>query len=279
MSQENGWRLAPGAHAVPDVDGALLLVSPTEQVARVQLPASDRVLLLAALAGECTPAQALQAASVPELLREVFDGCAAEGIAGPVPVEAPVNVGTVTVTGANPIALALADVLAAAGFDVVAAAEDTIAGDAGAGTDLLVACAGWLPDRRWQQVDAACHKDGRPWHRCHLEGTRIVMGPFSVPGGPSYCDTRTRRLAAAAWPDELEAVWRHLDAAVNLPPEPWPDPGVCALVAGLLAADVIAYRSGRRPPGADRQVVLDPTDLRWQAHPVLPVPTGIMVSR
>lgn len=253
-------RLAPGAHAVPEGADGLLLTTPAEEVARVHLPGGDRELLLDVLTGRRTADDALATAADPGLLAEVFDGCAAEGITGPPPAAA--TGGTVTILGDNPLSAVLMPLLATVGF--------TVADDG----DQLVSCAGWLPDAEWRRLDD--ERAERPWHRCHVEGTRLVVGPFSVPGAPTYLDTRTRRLAASAWPDELEALWHHLDTATDLPPVPWPDPGVLAVAAGLVVADLVAYRAGHRPPGADRQVVVDPADLAWHAHPVLPLPTGIM---
>jgi hypothetical protein len=257
---DSSRRLAPGAHAIPEGADGLLLTTPAEEVARVQLPEGDRDLLLEVLTGQLAVADALAGAEDPDLLSDVFEGCADEGITGPPP--AATTGGTVTVVGDNPVTAVLAPLLESAGFTVTADGE------------VLVSCAGWLPDAAWQRLDT--DRAGRPWHRCHIEGTRLVLGPFSVPGTPTYLDARTRRLAASAWPDELETLWRHLDAATDLPPVPWPDPGVLAVAAGLITADLVAHRAGRRPPGADRQVVIDPAGLTWSAHPVLPLPTGIM---
>lgn len=261
------WRLTPGSHAVPDGTGGLLLTTPTEEIAQVELPGPDRDLLLEVFAGLCPPAGALERAVDVELLREVLEAAEAEGITGPVPEQHDPAPRTAAVAGDNPLADAVRPVLAAAGFGT-AAADDA---------HVLVACAGFLPDEHWQRLDQQQAEAGRPWHRACLEGDRIVLGPFTVfPHGPTYRDTRTRRLASSSWPDELEALWRHLDAGKALPPEPWPDAGILAVAAGLIVADLCAHRDGRRPAGADRQVVIDPHTATWQAHPVLPVPTGIM---
>lgn len=271
--EKTRWQLAPGAHAVPEGADGLLLTTPDEEIARVHLPAGDRDLLLDVLSGRTAPGEALRAANDADQLAEVFDGCAEEGIAGPTPVSVPTLGGTVAVSGDNPLADALRQTLSCAGFDVARAGR----GHADLGSEVLVACAGWLPDQLWQQIDDQRTATGRPWHRCYVEGTRLVVGPFSVPGhGPSYRDTRIRRLAASAWPDELEQLWQHLGTAAALPQVPWPDAGVLAVAAGLITADLVAHRAGRTAPGIRRQVVIDPADLSWRAHPVLAIPTGMM---
>jgi len=139
--------------------------------------------------------------------------------------------------------------------------------------DLVVSCAGWLPDIRWRQIDSWSAEHGVGWHRVHAEGCRFVLGPFSVPGRTaSYADTRARRLAAAGLADELEGHWAHLDTAEDLPAVPWPAPGGVALIAGLLASDVLAWLSGQPVPTNGYQLEVDPATGSIQRHPVLPLP-------
>ncbi len=138
--------------------------------------------------------------------------------------------------------------------------------------ELLISCATWLPDRDWQQIDDWCRRHGTLWHRCHWEGTELVIGPLSVPGvTASYRDTRGRRLAAAGLPDELLAHWAYLDSDAPTPAAPG-DVTAAAVAAGLIAADVQAVRDGRPAPSAGHQLVFDPSSARLTRHPVLPLP-------
>lgn len=142
--------------------------------------------------------------------------------------------------------------------------------------DLVVACAGWLPDRRWRAIDAACAATRTPWHRTYVEGTRAVVGPFTAPGGTaSYEDTRARLLAATGDVHELLSFWAHLDAGAGVPPVPWADlggPGGAAMIAGLVAVDVLAALTGGTVPSEGAQLVVDPATATVERHPVLPLP-------
>ncbi|MGW1274384.1 hypothetical protein [Streptomyces sp. NPDC002491] len=145
--------------------------------------------------------------------------------------------------------------------------------------DVVVSCAGWLPDTHWRQVDAWCSKYGTPWHRCHAEGLRFVLGPLFVPGrSPGYADTRGRILAAADLPDELAAHWAYLDAGHRdaspyaLPPVPWPSDAATAVIAGLLVEDLLRHRAFGAAAADGVQLVLDPATATLDRHRVLPLP-------
>ncbi|MEO3856598.1 hypothetical protein [Acrocarpospora sp. B8E8] len=173
----------------------------------------------------------------------------------------------VCVSGDGPVARHVARLLEGVATVVVDGGPDA--------ADVLVACAGWLPDERWQGIDAG----GRVWHRCHVEGTRLVLGPMTVPGRTaSYRDLRGRRLAAAALPDELAGLWSYLDAGaagvVSLPPVPWPNAGAVALAAGLLVNDVLTWRATGLPASGSYQLVVDPASGGLDRHPVLPLPVA-----
>ncbi|WP_326631823.1 YcaO-like family protein [Nonomuraea fuscirosea] len=129
-----------------------------------------------------------------------------------------------------------------------------------AGVDLVIACAGWLPDARWLDLDRICGEV--PWHRCHAEGTRFFLGPCTK----SYAEVRARRLAAARLPEETLAHWRHLETADELPPVPWPSPGGVAVIAGLLVDDVLAHLSGQPVPSGDCQLAVAGAEIT--RHPV-----------
>ncbi|WP_208325990.1 YcaO-like family protein [Amycolatopsis arida] len=143
--------------------------------------------------------------------------------------------------------------------------------DLSEGVDVMISCAGWLPDRHWQDVDEHCATAGIAWHRCHLDGGRLRVGPMVVPGdGVRYRDVRARRLAASPVPEELRELWAHLDTGTNLPAPPWPGPGQVAVAAGLLVADVLAHLAGNPVPGAGRELTVGPGEV--VRHPVLPLP-------
>ncbi|WP_242910572.1 YcaO-like family protein [Actinomadura terrae] len=167
--------------------------------------------------------------------------------------------------------------------------------------DLVICCAVRLPDARWQKIDRWCAEAGVPWHRCHAEGGRFYIGPFTASdsrdgdrsgdGAPTttYLDSRTRRLAAARSPEQLMAQWADAagsagEEAVNGDgngPRPWPpgtpgSPDGEALVAGLLVTDALAHLAGRPVPSRGHQIAVDlaPPTASLTYHPVLPLPLG-----
>ncbi len=190
-------------------------------------------------------------------------------VAGPVdPAAEPGRAWRVRVLGTGPVADALGRLLG----DAVRTGDMHCDETTAATCEMLISCAAWLPDRDWQQIDYWCRRHGTPWHRCHWEGTKLVIGPLSVPGvTASYRDTRGRRLAAAGLPDELLAHWAYLDSDAPIPATPG-DPTAAAVAAGLIAADVQAVRDGRPAPSAGHQLVFDPSSARLTRHPVLPLP-------
>ncbi|WP_116026134.1 hypothetical protein [Thermomonospora umbrina] len=201
--------------------------------------------------------------SAPEL-RPVFE---AEGALAPPPP----GPGIVGIAGDGPLADTLHPLLAETGVAVRRTTEDDLTGLA-----VLVACAPWLPDRRWTELDARCLAAGLPWHRGHAEGRRWYTGPFRTrPDDAGYVDTRIRRLAAGPWPAELAAYWQWLDEGGH--PEPDPAGALGAtLAAALIAVDVRAWLCGDDPPGRGVQTGVDAATGRVGRHPVLPVPAGLM---
>lgn len=172
----------------------------------------------------------------------------------------------VRVTGDGPVAEQLTKLL---GDTVTRGVLDE---ESVAAADVVVSCADQLPDRAWQEIDRWCVRYGTPWHRCHAEPGAVAIGPFFLPGrSASYVDTRGRRLAASATPDELAALWRHLESGEPVPRVDWPMP-LTAVVAGLLAADITAYAAGIEPPSLGHQLVLTTTTFTLTRHPVLPLP-------
>lgn len=177
------------------------------------------------------------------------------------------------VLGEGPIAESVGGLLAASGVVTDSAPDASLTAIA---ADVVVACAGWLPDAEWCRLDARFAAQGVAWHRCHGDGTAFQLGPLTVPGGPGYRDTRARRLAATDVPELLLGLWRHLD---ERPTEPfrWPHPGAVAVIAGILASDVLAQLRGEPTPATTAQRELRLADLRQSLHPVLAVPDPELV--
>jgi len=174
----------------------------------------------------------------------------------------------VRVAGSNPIADLVVDLL---GADVEVSSGDLDT----AGVDVLVACAGWLPDAAWQALDRRCADAGVAWHMCYTDGARWFLGPMAVPGRTAgYRDTRARRLAACGVAAEVLAHWAFLDSDVDVPPVRWPPTAPAAVLAGLLATDVLAYRSSGVPATDGFQLAVDPATGVVTRHPVLPLPAA-----
>jgi hypothetical protein len=247
MDEDKRW--AGGVSLIPAGDG-WLVHTPTEEFLAVE-PEEG-------VAGDL---------DAPEL-RPVFE---AEGVLG-LPAPRP---GAVGLAGEGPLALALDTLLAQVGVEVLRGTEEQLSGRA-AELAVLVACAPWLPDRRWTELDARCLDAGLPWHRGYAEGRRWYTGPFrTAPGDAGYADTRIRRLAASPWPDELAAYWRWLDEGGRPRPDPARAVGA-TMAAALIAADLWTWSCGGDPPGRGVQIGVDHVTGEVTRHPVLPVPGGLM---
>ena len=182
---------------------------------------------------------------------------------------------TVRVSGENPIADHVRSLLAPHASVTGGLLDEA----AIAGADVVVECAGWLPDARWRSVDAACVHHATPWHMTYLEGDTVVVGPMHLPGTTAgYADVRGRRLAAAPSPRELVALWAYLDGDDPAPPAPWPPPPAAATVAGLVATDVVHILQGRPCPSEGHQLVVDPARAEVRRHRVLPLPSFAAVA-
>ncbi|WP_157520208.1 YcaO-like family protein [Herbidospora daliensis] len=232
-------RLAPGHHLYPGPDGVWRHQAPDGRVSRVSAPDE--------------PMRALARGELPddeELLRAFEERglLVAQAEAEPA--------GVVHLVGEGPVADQVERLLR----------PWVVRGPLGGAPDVVVACAGWLPDAEWLALDRWCSERGVPWHRCHAEGLRFFAGPCGVP----YADVRARRLAASGLPGELLAHWAYLDAG-PAPPVPWPSAGGVAVLAGLMAADVLAVLSGRAAPAC--QYEFDPAGNELTRHPVLSLTT------
>lgn len=257
-------RLAAGTGVIP-TDTGFLVVTPDEDFLAVSMEPDRRDLVAALLAGEVTAAEA--AGRDPDA-GALLDVLASNGVLagnGVLASGTPPAAGPVVVDGDG----ILADqVTALLGPEIRSTAEITDAA-------VVVACADWLPDARWRELDAACDHTGVAWHRGYTEGGRWYAGPLTEPGrGPSYADLRLRRMAASPWPDQLAAYWAWLDGGGR--PAGQPHSAGAAIVAGLIVADVRAYLAGVAAPGRGVQYGVDLAAGVVHRHPVLPVPAGLM---
>lgn len=266
-----GRRLRPGHHLYRGRDGRWRLAAPGDRFTTVSGP--DEVL--AAVQRRAARPAADNPAADAALLVELERALQARGLLESVTEETPAGgPWTVIVSGRNPVGRATAQQLEP--FAEVRLVDDVQERDV-QGADTLVTCAGWLPDARWQVLDGWCVRYGTDWHSSYLEGITCYLGPMYVPGvTASYRDTRGRRLAAAAHPDELRGLWSYLDDGLSgrtpLPAVPWPDPPGAAVVAGLLVTDLLARRQTGRPASAGHQLAVDLATATVVRHPVLPLP-------
>ncbi|MGQ0772812.1 MAG: hypothetical protein ACT4NY_00055 [Pseudonocardiales bacterium] len=263
-------RLAAGTGIVP-TDTGFLVVTPGEDFIVISVEPDRRALVVALLSGEVTAADAVARDPDVGALLDVFasngvltdDGVVTSGDAlfGDTAPAA----GSVVIDGEGVLAEHVAALL---GPQIRPTAEIADAA-------VVIACAEWLPDARWRELDAACAVAGVAWHRGYAEGGRWYAGPLTEPArGPSYGDLRLRRMAASPWPDQLAAYWAWLDGGGR--PVGQPTSAGAAIAAGLITADVRAYLAGGTPPGRGVQYGVDLAAGVVHRHPVLPVPAGLM---
>lgn len=274
-------RLRPGAVLYETADGSWRCYQPGERFLRVSATPELLRLLQPVLHGATSLAEATATAGDPEGLEQLVEAFGAQGLldTGAEPATGPLPAGPepradaagarVHVEGDTPIAEAAARELAPHAH----VTRGPVTEQALAGLDVLLTCGGWLTDARWQRLDRWCERAGVAWHMTYAEGLDLVAGPCALPGrAPRYADTRARRLAAAAFPDELAHYWRALDSAVPLPPVRWPGAGAQAAVVDLLVADTRAWLAAEPVPGAGVQAVVDSRDGGVHRHAVRPLP-------
>ncbi|MFD5407559.1 hypothetical protein [Streptomyces griseorubiginosus] len=265
-------RITPGHHLYPGPDGSWRHSTPDGRFTRIRGPqellAAARRLAYSADDEPADPAlesehgQALLAALIE---RGALTTAQERSLPGTLSVH---------IEGDNPVAQAVAALLPS-GTRLAGGPVDE---DAVRAADVVISCAGWLPDAHWQRVDAWCALNSTAWHRCHAEGLRFVLGPMSVPGRTvSYADTRGRLLAAADLPDELATHWAYLDGN-TVPPVPWPTTAAAAVPAGLLVEDVLRWHEYGAPAAHDVQLVVDPAFAVVERHRVLPLPLTMPVG-
>lgn len=273
--------ISPGHHLYRGPDGRWRCAAPGDRFFLLNGPPAllDRAQRL--LHDGHDGGDGVSRATAPADLVPVLDVLDERGVLAP-PVDASTVTGpgrlaeaTVRVEGDNPIADQVRSLLA--GHVTLQAGE--LDEDAVRDTDLVVDCAGWLPDARWRALGAACARHATPWHMTCIEGTDVVIGPMYLPGvTANYADVRGRRLAAAAAPDELRALWAYLDGDDPTPPVPWPDVGPAAMAAGVVVSDVVSVVHGRPCPTEGHQLLIDVTRAEVRRHRVLPLPDVARLS-
>lgn len=262
--------LAPGHHVLV-TDAGWALACPDGSYVALRRGGAQRASLVSVLHGHLAPARALATSADSSTLSEVLDLFWRQGLLVTTPGDAPRAV--VAVLGDDRVARSVGVLLAAEGLEVHTRAAPEAAPPEGLlpAVDVVVACGGWLPDAAWLAWDRAC-AGVAALHLCHLETSGWFLGPFAArEDRPRYRDLRARRLAAAPFPDLLRASWSALRAS-SAPVPPRLDAAGTAVVAGLLAGDVIAFAAGRPVPGRGHQVHVDPGAGQVRRHPVLTVP-------
>lgn len=231
--------LDPGSSLIPH-DDLLLLVSPDEQFAEITGELRDLDDVASVLRGrQPVPATGLAAG----ISAAVLDWGVAAGAPAPPPPVTP---------GRLPQHLSREQLRRLTG-DV---AEPVVAEI--------------LDDAALRERDGAPAE--RPWMPAHRELGALVIGPILGPGRLSWHDVRFRRLAASPTRPQLLALWRawtENDAAYDVPPDSAAVAnGVRRLSEWLPDHDDLL---------ADHQVVvrLDTATVPT-AHPVLPVPDGLL---
>lgn len=277
LSARRPVRLIPSHHLYRAADSSWRLAGPGDTYERLRLAPAVGAALEGLLTGRVSAAAAAAQAGGESVLAGVLAALDQRGLLVPEPLAEHQPSATVLVLGVGAIALRMAELIGSAGHQV--RRGDPAEPDAGelAAVDVVLACADWLPDAQWQELDARCAAARRAWHRCYREGTRYVLGPFSQPGRTaSYRETRARRLAAARHPEELAAAWRHLDTR---PPERIePDAATSAVLAGMLSADLLAFLRRRPIPTEGCQLVIDPATMVVDRHVVLPLPVQVIAG-
>ena len=198
-------RIVAGAHLYPGADGIWRYYLPGDEFVRVAAPAD--LLVAAQRLLHQVPETGADEVDAEEL-GQLLDALARRGVlADPAPGGSPAGQ-TVLVDGDNPIGARVAQLLRGEVEVVLGPIDEGAVADA----DAVVACAGWLPDTRWRELDRVvrqprhamahelrrgdplvCGSDGgtRSHRRLRgragpaagrLRGTRGVAGLLGVPG-------------------------------------------------------------------------------------------------
>lgn len=248
-------RIAPNVHAFA-TEERLIVYAGGDDFLVLDLEAPAGAELAAVIRGEIDLAGCRRVDA--ETASMVIDTMVEEGLFIEVEESAARQLGPVHVSGDGPLADQVRALLPEGGATLDEA-------------ESVIACAGWLPDRAWRELDRQLADRGLPWHRCWGDGTALFVGPLSVAGhSAGYDDVRRRQLAATDSPDLLLDLWRHWDETAT--EFSWSDPGTLAIAAGMMVADVRELAAGRLPQGALEQRELCLQTRTWTSHPVLPIP-------
>ena len=258
--------MADGYLLYPGEDGYWRLHGPEDTILRIQADPDLVAQVNSILSGGASD---LPASDESSSLHEILEQFVAQGVAERQ-VDSPPLRPAVLVLGASILAEHVARLLKDSSAEVVR--EDVPGGTVSA----AVACADWLPDSNWLELDARFIRSGIPWHMCYHEAGRFYAGPLAIPGRtPSYAECRARRLAASSYPEELLGLWAYLNANPELAP-PEHSPGVLSLIAGIMVTDVMRVLNGKEAVAAGFQLEIDPESLQIIRHPVLRLPQGLM---
>jgi len=250
-------RLAPAVHAFAAEDRFIVYAGGDDFLV-LELDAPAGAELAAVVRGELDLAACRHVDA--ETASTVIDAMVDDGLFTELEASADRSLGPVHVSGDGPLADQVRALLPDGG---AAPLQDA---------DLVIACAGWLPDSAWRELDRRLIERGVCWHRCWGDGDALFIGPLSVPGhSAGHEDVRRRQLAATDSPDLLLDLWRHWDGDETAP-FPWPDSGVLAIAAGMMIADAHDLADGRLPQGALEQRELSCSTRSCVSHPVLPIP-------
>jgi bacteriocin biosynthesis cyclodehydratase domain-containing protein len=271
--------LAPGHHLYPADDGAWRYSAPFDRFVRVTGDSATLAAFQRLVHGGVEPDLGTMAAVDSEAFAQLSEMFAARELldhdAPAVLSTAPERPDRATALvaiegGDTPLGRAVTRLLEQAARVVQGPADE----DAVRAADLVVSCAGWLPDTHWQELDRWCATHRTPWHRLHVEDSRFFLGPLTVPGETAcYRDLRGRRLAASPVADELLRHWSYLEDPDQLRPAvPWPAEAGLAMLAGLVAHDVLTYLRTGTPAVVDAELEVDLAAMSITHHRVLPLP-------
>ena len=259
-------RLLDGYFLYSGEDGYWRLYGPEDTILRIQADPDLVAQVNDILSGR---ASSLLTTDVSSDLHEILEQFVAQGVVSRQ-VDSPTLRPVVLVLGSSILAERVARLLRDSCAEVVKEEAP------GRKVSAAVACADWLPDSHWLELDARFMRSGIPWHMCYQEAGRFFAGPLAIPGKtPSYTDCRARRLAASSHPEELLGLWAYIDSKQGLPTLDY-SPSILSLVAGIMVSDVMRVLNEKEAVAAGFQLEIDPESLQIIRHPVLRLPRGLM---
>ncbi|MEW1820385.1 hypothetical protein AB0323_06255 [Arthrobacter sp. NPDC080031] len=274
------FRLVPGHLLYPVAPGDWRCVSPQLDFLRISGPEDALQAVHASLVGSRQDAMPLDG-DAATLLGMLVERGAVYRAEAEAPADGsehedevkdlPQTAGKIGILGSGPVAEALVRMLGDGCIVIPGPLDEGAASIVSA----LVVCSLQTKDAEWTAIDELCQRTGTSWHRAFAEGGSLIVGPFSAGGRTvSYHDYRARRRAAAATVEELDRLWNYLDSnetGWNV----WPDDGLSAVAAGLIAHDLICHAKGLDIPGGRCETEIDLGAGTITRHTVLPLPSGI----